>query len=65
VQPAQGQAPPQQLNPAPAPAPAPAAPAPQPVAQPAPAPAGAAQGTDLSKCKQLGIDATGNVVCRD
>ena len=61
VQPAQSQAPPPQLNPAPAPA----APAPQPVAQPAPAPAGAAQGTDLSKCKQLDIDATGKIVCRD
>ena len=61
VQPAPGQTPPQQPNPAQAPA----APAPQPVAQPAPAPAGAAQGTDLSKCKQLGIDATGKIVCSD
>ncbi|MGH8737162.1 MAG: hypothetical protein ACREVC_07370 [Burkholderiales bacterium] len=45
-------------------APAPAAPAPQTVAQPAPAPA-AAQGTDLSKCKQLDVDAAGKIVCRN
>ena len=66
VAPPPNQAPPQQAypQPQPNPAPAPAAPAPQPVAQPAPPPA-AAQGTDLSKCKQLGVDATGNIVCRD
>jgi hypothetical protein len=58
--------PPQQATPQqPAPAPAASAPAPQPVAQPAPAPSGPPQGRDLSKCKQLGIDAAGNVVCRD
>jgi hypothetical protein len=62
VQPAPSPAPPPQQ---PNPAQAPAAPAPQPIAQPAPPPAGAAQGTDLSTCKQLGIDATGKIVCRD
>ena len=65
VQPAPGQPPPPAYPQQPSPAQAPAAPAPQPVAQPTPPPAVAPQGADLSKCKQLGIDATGKVVCRD
>jgi hypothetical protein len=55
------QAYPQQPNPASAPT----ASAPPPVAQHGPAPAVAPQGSDLSKCKQLGIDATGKIVCSD